>query len=230
MLTARFQGFGPQALNFFKALAFHQSKEWFSANRAIYECDVKAPLIELIEALTAEFAARDLALKGAGEKSIFRMNRDIRFSKDKSPYKTHAGAVLTRDGSKNAPGLFYIHIAPEGSFAAAGFYRPEAALLAAIRSAIASAQDRWLAIEHSLAAAGLELSSEDRVTRLPKGFDPKQIEAVVHALRLKSFIVRKPLPPKSIFSPRLPLELADFAETSSPLLNFGWAAIEMAPR
>jgi uncharacterized protein (TIGR02453 family) len=82
-----FSGFGPQALPFFKALAFHQTKDWFEANRAIYEGDVKTPFGDLVEALAARFAKEKIPLKGDRKASLFRINRDVRFAKDKSPYK-----------------------------------------------------------------------------------------------------------------------------------------------
>lgn len=86
-----FRGFGPKALPFFTALKFHQSKEWFEENRALYESDVLQPMVALVEDLTAAFARKRVPLKADGKRSIFRLNRDIRFSKDKSPYKTQRG-------------------------------------------------------------------------------------------------------------------------------------------
>jgi uncharacterized protein (TIGR02453 family) len=224
--TTGFQGFGPQALDFFKGLAFHQSKEWFLEHKALYERDVKGPLTLLIADLTAEFAARGIPLAGQGERSIFRIHRDIRFSKDKSPYKTHAGATLTRDGTKISPGLFYIHIAPGGSFAAAGFYHPDPQALAAIRLAIASESGRWLRLEQTLEGAGLVLSREDRVTRVPRGFHAGESTEIAEALKLKSFIVRQPLAHESVFQPKLIRELTEFAEAARPLLDFGWSSID----
>jgi len=90
-----FNGVGKRALPFFKALAFHQTKDWFEANRAIYEEDVKAPLGALAEDLGAALAKANIPIKG-DKKSLFRIHRDVRFSKDKSPYKTNAGLALTR--------------------------------------------------------------------------------------------------------------------------------------
>jgi uncharacterized protein (TIGR02453 family) len=224
--ASQFEGFDPEALNFFKALAFHQSKEWFTDNRAIYETGIKSPLIRLIDDLSAKFAANGIPLVGHGERSIFRLHRDIRFSKDKSPYKTHAGATLTRDGGKLSPGLLYIHVAAVDSFAAAGFYRPQPPALAALREAIAADRAGWLRMEQSLEMAKLELSREDGVTRLPRGFDAEECAEVAEALKLKSFIVRRPLKQEALLSARLVDDLVDFAGKVRPLLDFGWSAIE----
>ncbi len=77
-----FRGFGPQALPFLKALAFHQSKEWFEANRATYESDLKGPMGDLVEDLSAAFAKAKLPLKGDRKSAPFRIPRDVRFAKD----------------------------------------------------------------------------------------------------------------------------------------------------
>ncbi|MGC2782477.1 MAG: TIGR02453 family protein, partial [Roseiarcus sp.] len=120
-----FAGFGPKALPFFKALKFHQSREWFEANRETYESAVKGPMGDLVEELAERMRQAKIPLKGDRKSSMFRIHRDVRFSASKDPYKTHAGAVLTRSGGKNDPGLLYFHLSPEECFFAAGFYEPE---------------------------------------------------------------------------------------------------------
>ncbi len=172
-----FQGFGPQALPFFKALGFHQTKEWFEANRAIYESEIKGPLGDLVEELAARFAKSGTPLKGDRKASLFRINRDVRFAKDKSPYKTNAGAVLTRAGAKNDPGLFYIHIAADGCFRRRRLLpaRARGAGAAALR-AIARAPKAWGAMTAKLARGGLDavrrIRDEARAARLRGGRRP----------------------------------------------------------
>ena len=114
-----FQGFGTQALPFFKALAFHQSKEWFNANRETYERAVKGPMGDLVEDTAARLAQAKIPIKGDRKSSAFRIHRDVRFSQNKDPYKTHAGVVLTRSGTKNDPGVLYFHLSPTECFFAA---------------------------------------------------------------------------------------------------------------
>src|SRR5277367_2794743 len=106
-----FQFFGLKEVQLLKALGFHQTKEWFEANRATYESDLKGPMGDLVEDLSAAFAKAKIPLQGDRKSSLFRLHRDVRFSKDKSPYKTNVGAVMTRMGKKNDPGLFYMHVA-----------------------------------------------------------------------------------------------------------------------
>jgi uncharacterized protein (TIGR02453 family) len=220
-----FAGFGPRALPFFKALGFHQSKEWFEANRATYESEVKGPLGDLVEELAARFSEADAPLKGDRKGSLFRIHRDVRFAKDKSPYKTHAGAVLTRGGAKNDPGLVYIHIAADGCFSAAGFYQPEPEALARLRGAIARAPKAWLATTAKLAAAGLALSDEYAMKRAPRGFEGIADPRIAAALRNKSFVCLRPIADARLASPGLVDDLLAFADDAMPLLAWGWSAM-----
>jgi uncharacterized protein (TIGR02453 family) len=220
-----FAGFGSNALPFFKALAFHQTKEWFEENRATYEKDVKTPFGDLIDDLAAAFAKAKLPLKGDRKGSLFRLHRDIRFSKDKSPYKTHAGAVLTRSGAKNEQGLLYIHVAPEECFTAAGFYWPEPEELARLRRAIVRAPKPYAKMLAALDKAGLELSSEYDVSRPPREFADATDPVVVAALKKKSFICSRSIRATRLKSPALVDDLVAFAKDARPLLDWGWAAI-----
>lgn len=220
-----FSGFGPKAIPFFKALKFHQSKAWFDDNRALYESDVVAPMVALLGDLTAAFAKSGIPLKADGKKSIFRVHRDVRFSKDKSPYKTHCGAVMTRSGSKRDNGLLYVHISPEGCFAAAGFHQPEPPDLALIRKAIAASPKKYAAMVAALKKGKLAIESDNQLTRVPRDFASFKDSPVEGALRLKSFIVEEPLADALIVTPKLAPALAAFARNARPLLDFGWAAL-----
>lgn len=109
-----FPGFAPADLAFLSGLAVHNDRDWFAAHRAVYDERLKPALAALITATSGACAARDLPLAGDPAKSQFRIHRDIRFSKNKQPYKTHVSAVLTRGGGRMSPGMAYIHIEPEG--------------------------------------------------------------------------------------------------------------------
>ena len=220
-----FTGFGAKALPFLKALKFHQSKAWFDENRALYQREILDPMVALLDDLTKAFAAAKIPLKADGKRSVFRINRDVRFSKDKSPYKTHCGAVMTRSGAKNEQGLLYLHIDPEGCFAAAGFHIPEAAELARLRKAIVARPKQFAAMEAKLATGKLKLGVENQLTRLPRGFEAAKGTPVDGALRLKSFIVEEPLPAKLIARPALSDAIVDFVRRAEPLLAYGWAAL-----
>lgn len=109
-----FAGFSLRDLGFLTGLAVNNDKAWFTEHRAAYDEGLKPAMGGLITALNMEFAARDLPFVGDAKKNIFRIHRDVRFSKDKRPYKTHVGASLTREGLKMAPGMVYVHVEPEG--------------------------------------------------------------------------------------------------------------------
>ncbi len=227
---AVFAGFGPHWVDFLRDLAANQTKAWFDANRSTYDTQVLQPLRGLVAALSFAFEVGEMPLRGDPRRSVFRLNRDIRFSKDKSPYKTHVGAVLTRDGTKSAPGLLYLHIDPAGPFVALGFHMPEPPQLAALRDAIVASPRRWQDVETTLARKTLALARESALVRLPKGYDADAVGPVADAIRLKSFVVSQTLLLDTLRRPELVDDIVAFAEAGRPLLEFGWSALAKAPR
>jgi uncharacterized protein (TIGR02453 family) len=222
MSAARFRGFGPQALPFFRALGFHQSKDWFEANRTIYDTEIKEPLGDLIEDVSEALAKAKIPLRGERKKSVFRLHRDTRFSKDKSPYKTNSGAVLNRDGTKGTGGMLYIHLDPEGCFVAAGWYMPEADTLAAFRQAIAKTPKAFQAMEAALEKNGLTLSDGHTLKRAPKGYETVTDETVLMALKRTGYVVSRPLDEAALWRPELVAEIVAFVKDALPLLQYGW--------
>ena len=219
-----FAGFGPKALPFFKALAFHQSREWFEANRDTYESAVKGPIGDFVEDVAERLRQAKIPIKGDRKSSLFRIHRDVRFSANKDPYKTHAGVVLTRSGNKTDPGLLYFHLSPEECFFAAGFHRP-------IRSACTVA---WRGRANSLGVkamtaklkkAGLSLSAEDSLKRAPRGFEAIDDPEIAVAMRLKSMVCLRPVAEAAVASPALVDDFCAFAADALPLLKWGWDAI-----
>lgn len=228
MTAERFDGFGPDALAFLRDLAANQDRAWFEANKSRYEREVLRKLNALIVAVSAELRQRDVPLMADTRKAVFRIHRDVRFSRDKAPYKTNAGAVLSRDGSKDSPGLLYIHIDPVGCFVASGFYQPAPPALGALREAILTEPRRFVTVEAALHGAGLEIGRDSALTRMPRGFEQAADSDMAWALRLKSFIVRRAVLPEAISRANWPAEIAEFALAALPLLRFGWDAIALA--
>jgi uncharacterized protein (TIGR02453 family) len=221
-----FKRFGPKALQFFHDLASHQDRAWFQQHQSVYENEVQRPMAALVASLADELARRGVPLTGDPKRSMFRIHRDVRFSSDKSPYKTHAGAVLTRDGTKNCQGLLYIHVSPDGSFTASGFYHPEPEQLLALRTAMAASPGEFQQVERALQEARLTLGRNDALKRLPRGFEDVAAGPTAENLKLKSFVVQRVLSEESLGRPSLVREIADFAEAALPLLKFGWAALD----
>jgi len=220
-----FAGFGPKALPFFKALAFHQSREWFEANRETYESAIKGPMGELVEDVAERLGQAKIPIKGDRKASLFRIHRDVRFSANKDPYKTHAAAVLTRTGDKNDPGVLYFHLSPEECFFGAGFHLPEPDKLARLRGAAVRSPKAFKAMMAKLEKAGLALSAEDWLKRAPRGFEAVGDLKIAAALRLKSMVCLRPAPEAAIASPALVDDFCAFARDALPLLKWGWDAL-----
>jgi uncharacterized protein (TIGR02453 family) len=220
-----FQGFGADALPFFKALAFHQSRDWFEANRETYERAVKGPLGDLVEDVAACLKQAKIPIRGDRKTSLFRIHRDVRFSKSKDLYKTSAGAALTRSGGKNDPGVLYFHLSPKECFFAAGFHLPEPDQLGRLRSAAARAPKAFKAMTAKLKKAGLRLSDEDSLKRAPRGFEAIDDPEIAAAIRLKGLICLRPVAEPAIASSRLAEDFCAFARDALPLLTWGWDAL-----
>jgi uncharacterized protein (TIGR02453 family) len=222
---SRFEGFPAGALSFFRALTLHQSRDWFLSNKAKFEETLRRPMGELVDAVSAELARRKVPLRGEGTSAIFRQNRDVRFSKDKAPYKTNLGAVLSRDGSKRSLGLLYLHLAPERCFVAAGVHSPEPDDLQRIRKRIVAEPRAFRAALARLAKDGLELDGEAAMKRLPRGFEAVEAPDLQAAVKQRHLIVLKALPESALGKPAVLVKTAaEVAEAALPLLRFCWAA------
>ena len=224
--TTGFAGFRPAAFAFFRELQDNNDPAWFKPRKALYETEVLAPFRDLIVAVGETSGQAGLPLVGDPRRGIFRIYRDVRFSPDKRLYKTHAGAVLTRSGGRRDPGVLYIHLAPSDSMVAAGFWHPEPALLTRLRRSVLGDPDAFLAIAGRLTAAGCPLSSDERLSRLPRGFEAAKGTAVAEYVGWKSFTAHRMLSDAEMQSPALVDRIVDFAHTVLPLLEWGWAAVD----
>jgi uncharacterized protein (TIGR02453 family) len=221
-----FAGFRPAAFAFLSDLRDNNDPAWFKPRKALYEAEVLAPFRDLIVAVGVALDHAGSPLVGDPGRGIFRIYRDVRFSPDKRLYKTHAGAVLTRSGGRRDPGVLYIHVAPGESMVAAGFWHPEPPLLARLRRAVLSDPEGFLAIAGGLAAAGGPLSSDERLSRPPRGFEAAKGTPVADYVGWKSFTAHRMLSDAEMQSSALVDRIADFARTVLPLLEWGWAAAD----
>src|ERR1043166_5780922 len=137
--------FTADTLRFLRGLAAHNNKPWFEAHRADYEASLREPMRQLVEEMSERFTRVAPEMTGDPRRSVFRINRDIRFSKDKSPYKTNGGcwfyhrAATSRVGAEAEAGSagFYFHLQPGKSFVGGGMWRPPRPSLNKLRDAIA---------------------------------------------------------------------------------------------
>lgn len=224
-MSTPFSGFAPAALEFFRGLAAHNEPLWFKPRKAVYEAEVLTPFRALVTALSEALEMAGVPLKGDPARSIFRIYRDVRFSANKQLYKTHQGGVLTRSGGKGDPGLLYIHLEPGASMIGAGFWHPEPALLTRLRGAVVAAPDDFLAMAERLKGMGYSVTCEnERLTRLPRGFDAAKGSVVADYVCWKNFLTDRAVGDDEMCSPELVGRIVEFAVSALPLLDWGWAA------
>jgi uncharacterized protein (TIGR02453 family) len=227
VMTSSFTGFKPEAVDFLVELSQHNDRAWFQPRKAEYERLLKRPLEDLCVALDEAFRARGVPLMADPAKSPFRIYRDVRFSKDKSPYKTNIGAsfpYVELDPS-GAPiptgghrGGGYFHLSPGEIFVGGGMWHPDPAPLAAWRAEVAEHPDRvHEAVDDPAFVAHFGAVSGDRAKRMPAGYPADHPEAEL--LTLKDVTFGKRLTDEEAFSADLPDILADDLASAVPLLR-----------
>ncbi|QWD68331.1 TIGR02453 family protein [Polynucleobacter sp. VK25] len=221
-------GFSPKAFKFFEELTGNQNRVWFAEHRSEYEEFVREPMKSFTEALSENLAKEQIPLWGDPKRSLFRINRDARFSKAKHPYNMHASGLFTRTGDKHSPGVLYFRLDPLGSRCAAGYLQPETHILKRLRQGILENPKAWIALEKALKRKGYELDYSHTLARIPRGFNnvPPEVE---RAMKLKGWIIRRPLTRSTVCSKELIKEITGFAKDMLPLLSFGWHALENFP-
>lgn len=214
-------------LSFLKALAENNSKEWMDTNRDWYQ-KVKGEFIEDVGELLGGITAWEPALTAFKAKNcVFRQNRDIRFSANKSPYKTNLAAYFSVRGKKsNDPG-YYLHIQPGGSFIAGGIWMPPADVLKKIRQEIDYSGEELLKIlnkptfkKHFSSLEGEQLKTS------PRDYDAEHPH--IDLLRYKSFIVSTPLADKDISSGNFKTKTLDAFRLMKPFHDFLHQAVDEA--
>lgn len=211
----------PETFAFLRELAANNDRDWFQANKKRYKAEVVGPVTDFIAAMAEPVAAIsphivvDPRPNGG---SMFRIHRDTRFSKDKSPYKTHVGAQFRHSAGKDAhaPG-FYVHLEPGNVFFGGGIWQPQGEPLRAIRQRIVDKPDAWREATGALALEGEQLK------RAPKDFDPEH--PLIEDLRRKSFFAMAQGSEEGAGKPGFTKDVAAQFERVAPLMAFVAAAI-----
>lgn len=224
-----FSGFPKAGIKFLRELKRNNDRDWFRERKHIYEEAVRVPMESLVREIAAACQSSGFGLHAKDKNPVMRVYRDIRFSSDKSPFHTHVGGSLKQSHSKTAFGEMYIHISPEESFVAAGFWMPERPFVQAWRNAMVSDPKRFTRVLSALEKHGIDLGREHSLTRLPRGFESQADSPLADIFKLTSYIVHRPIEATEYSSEKMVGIAADFALAARPLLEYGWA-LNYSPR
>ena len=217
IVSDTFAGFRPEAIQFLADLAANNERTWFQPRKADYDRLLKEPLEALCTALAEGFEARGIPLRADPARSPFRIYRDVRFSKDKSPYKTNIGASFPWVGDGDGAGG-YFHLAPGEIFVGGGMWHPEPARLKAFRRLVDADPSRIHAVIDDPAFAGMfGTVSGERLSRVPQGYGADHPDAEL--LKLKGVVFMRRLSDGDAASPGLPDRLAETIQVGLPLLR-----------
>lgn len=228
-MTADFAGLPKDYFVFFKELKANNNRAWFEDNRQRFRCSVQEPLQAFVEAMgprlkkiSKHFVA-DPRLNGG---SIFRIYRDVRFSKDKSPYKTHGGVQFrhARGRDAHAPG-FYVHLDPEEIFFGGGVWLPPSPALLKIREAIRDDGKAWrAAISGAAFKKRFGAVDGDALTRPPRGFAADH--PLIDDIKRKSFFAMAPARPAAAKKRSFVDDAAAAMFDAKPLMKFLCSALD----
>jgi uncharacterized protein (TIGR02453 family) len=219
-----FDGFPKDFFAFFRELKAHNERPWFEANKQRFRDSVQAPMSAFIadmaprlKKVSKNFVADPKPNGG----SMFRIYRDVRFSKDKRPYKEHAACHFRHTAGKDvhAPG-FYMHFGAGEVYFGGGMYMPDAPALGRIRDAIVQKPAAWKAVKANRAfvKAFGELGGDDVLLRAPRGYDPEH--PLIDDIKRKSFFAMHEADVKLAASPKLVDAVANSFAAAGPLMRF----------
>jgi len=212
-----------QTLKFLKDLKINNSKEWLDENREKYDT-AKNDMLTLTEQLITAVADFDKTISNAyldPKKCITRLNRDLRFAKDKTPYKTDYYIVINKDGKNSASAFYFLHIEPDNCFVGGGVYNPQPEQLKKIRQEIDYAFDEWTAIiKDKLFKKTFPggINNSGVLSRMPKEFDEENKAG--EFLKMKGFYTMEKLTDKEILSEDTFKKIKSYFQTTKPLVDF----------
>jgi uncharacterized protein (TIGR02453 family) len=212
----------PELFRFFEELARNNRREWFQANKERYHAEVRDPLLAFVQAMgpalerVSRYVVADPRPVGG---ALFRIYRDTRFARDKTPYKTHAGVHFRHARAEDVHSLgYYLHLEPGNVFVVAGIWHPGSEELREIRGSIAAHPDRWKRASQDRGFRRHFELSGDTLTRTPRGFDPDHPLAA--DLRRKDYIGTAELSPSDAVRPDFPERFAALCAAASPFMAF----------
>ncbi len=215
-------------LKFLRSLSKNNDKSWFEVNRSQYE-EAKQDFEKFVQAVLDKHSQKDEDLKElTAKKCTFRINRDIRFSKDKSPYKSNMGASMNRGGKKSVFAGYYFHCEPGKSFVGGGLWMPMPPEMKKVRQEIDYCYDEFKQIVTSKkfrSVYGELYAGEDvKLTTVPQGFEKENPAA--EYLKLKSWLAMKQISDAELVSKDLIKKTSQAFEALQPMIRFLNRAIE----
>ena len=219
LMTDKRPAFPQAGLKFLKSLKRNNNREWFQKHKPEYEESVKVPMLQLIEALAEEFAEFAPEIQ-VSPKSLFRIYRDTRFSKDKRPLKTHVAASFSVRGLDRHEGAgFYFHIAPTELWIGGGMWRPATDELRSVRDHIAANHERLRKIVEARQFRKLFGTLQgEQSSRMPRGYPAGH--PAEHYLRYKDLLAARELKPEDATRPNFLGILAETFKGMNPLIRF----------
>jgi uncharacterized protein (TIGR02453 family) len=221
-VTDEAPSFSPDLFAFLRDLADNNDRDWFAANKERYVADVQEPALAFIEDVgmrLPEVSRHFVADARTTGGSLFRIYRDVRFAKDKSPYKTQVGIQFRHARSRDvhAPG-FYLNLEPERVFMACGSWRPERDTLHAVRTAIAAKPKRWQAIVEAPKFAERFTLGGESLKRPPAGFDKEH--PLIEELKRKDFIASANLTEAEVTASGFLDDFLELCDSASEFMRF----------
>lgn len=208
-------------LEFLKKLKTNNNKDWFVNNKPVY-LEAKAEFDALVESMIPDIHRFDAQISGdlKAKDCTFRIYKDVRFSKDKSPYKTNMGAVFNPGGKKTAVAGYYMHVEPGNSFFGGGVYMPDAERLHDIRQEIDYHQQEFTKLLKAKSFLNYfdGLSPEDKLKNPPKGFDKEH--PLLDILKNKHFIVTHHISDKQLLDKKSKSYILEGFKAMHPLMEF----------
>ena len=209
-----------EVFDFLSDLGEHNNKVWFDANKKRYE-SVRQQMLHFAGNWITMFEEDEPFVVGMDpKKCIFRINRDVRFSANKDPYKTNMGTYLCDGGKNSELGGYYLHIEPGKSFYGGGIYMPSGPQLEKIRQEIDYNLEEWISIVEGKDFKGHfgELSRENALKKAPKGYE--ESHPAINYLKLKGFVASKSLDDEVILQPSFMQTLLSLSKSIQPMIHF----------
>ena len=219
--------FTPQTMTFLRKLAQHNERDWFERNKQVYEETVRTPALQFITDMADDLALLSPHFLAQAKKvggSLMRVHRDVRFGRDKRPYKTNIGIQFRHERGKDvhAPG-FYVHIEPGECFVGVGIWRPDALALGKVRDVIAEQGEKWRAAVNTRQFKKHFSLAGESLSRPPRGY-PKD-HPLLDDLRRKDFIALSYLADADVTSPRFKKQVLDRFKAADDFMQFLCSAV-----